>query len=244
MIILSAITLWGTLKVLLIAGGLVLSTLYLTWSWTAKLIVEQHSVATLETMQLDQAPRFSVPTPFNTLLWRVVVKVPDGYLVGYRSVIADRGPMEFIRYESDDTAINNASGIEAVARLRWFSRDFLKSEVRDESLILSDIRMGLEPDSYVFSFVAARQNSPTWRAIEPERVESIRDFGRLGDIWARIWNQNHNSYASSIDQPEHLPGTIFGTSNNASTSCENGCLGLQQAAERFTTQDASKPYVF
>ena len=28
---------------------------------------------------LQDAPRFSVPTPFNTLLWRVVAMTPDGY---------------------------------------------------------------------------------------------------------------------------------------------------------------------
>ena len=43
-------------------------------------------------MALQDAPRFSVPMPFNTLLWRVVVMTPDGYLEGERSVVADRGP--------------------------------------------------------------------------------------------------------------------------------------------------------
>lgn len=171
-----------------VAGGLILSTLYLGWSWTAKLIVEQHSIATLESMGLEQASRFSVPTPFNTLLWRVVVKVPDGYLVGYRSVIADQGPVKFTRYASNDTALDASSNIEAVQQLRWFSHDFLHSEVSADKLILSDIRMGLEPDNYVFSFAVAQNSSSDWLAMTPQRVTNPRNFGRLGEIWDRIWN--------------------------------------------------------
>ena len=40
---------------------------------------------TLAAEGLQDAPRFSVPIPFNTLLWRVVVMTPDEFLEGERS---------------------------------------------------------------------------------------------------------------------------------------------------------------
>ena len=49
--------------------------------------------------------------PFNTLLWRVVVMTPDGFLEGERSLVADSGPMRFRAYASDTAAF------AAVARL-------------------------------------------------------------------------------------------------------------------------------
>ncbi|MEM7586742.1 MAG: metal-dependent hydrolase, partial [Acidobacteriota bacterium] len=52
--------------------GLVLSTSYLAWSWVGKIQVERHARAELATLGLADAPIFSVPTPLNTLVWRVV----------------------------------------------------------------------------------------------------------------------------------------------------------------------------
>ncbi len=128
-----------------------------------------------------------MPTPFNTLLWRVVVKVPGGYLVGYRSIVADDEPMTFEPYQSNDTAKISASGLQAVQQLRWFSQDFLETSVDLDQLIISDVRMGLEPDSYVFSFITAEKNGDGWKAIPPKTNPSPRDFGQLGSLWNRIW---------------------------------------------------------
>ena len=73
-------------------AGVLLSTAYLGWSLTAKAIVERAAQRTLVVEGLQDAPRFSVPMPFNTVLWRVVVMTPDGFLEGERSLVADRGP--------------------------------------------------------------------------------------------------------------------------------------------------------
>jgi inner membrane protein len=51
----------------------------------AKAIVERAAQRTLAAEGLQDAPRFSVPIPFNTLLWRVVVMTPDEFLEGERS---------------------------------------------------------------------------------------------------------------------------------------------------------------
>ncbi|MGM3213395.1 hypothetical protein ACS229_27110, partial [Klebsiella pneumoniae] len=61
--------------------------------------------------------------------------------------------------------------------------------------VLSDLRMGLEPD-YTFNFVVAEQVDGRWQAIVPEQRRT--DYGspqaraemkgRLAAMWQRIWH--------------------------------------------------------
>ena len=170
-----------------LAAGLVLSTAYLGWSLVAKAMVERDAEAALAARGLQHAPRFSVPMPFNTLLWRVVVMTPDGYLEGERSLVADRGPMTFRAHASDTRALAAVAAFPSVQRLAWFNHGFMRAKEIDGQLVLSDLRMGLEPD-YIFNFAVARRNSPTWRAIPPEQREyPWNAAGRLRGVWERIW---------------------------------------------------------
>jgi inner membrane protein len=172
-----------------LVAGLVLSTAYLGWSLAAKTMVERAADEALAKIGLQDAPRFSVPMPFNTLLWRVVAMTPDGYVEGERSLVADRGAMRFREHSSDVAALREVADYDAVARLYWFNRGFMKAEERDGRLILSDLRMGFEPD-YIFNFAVAKRNSPTWRTIPPEQLQwPWNATGRLRDVWTRIWQE-------------------------------------------------------
>ena len=73
-------------QVALIAG-LALSSAYLGWSLLAKNMVDRQADQDLAAMGLGDAPRFSVPMPFNTLLWRVVAMTPQGYVEAELSLI-------------------------------------------------------------------------------------------------------------------------------------------------------------
>lgn len=171
-------------------AALCLSTVYLGWSQVAKAIVERDALHALQGRGLQNAPYFSVPTPFNTLLWRVVVMTPDGFLEGERSLIADRGPMTFRAYSSDHDALRAVSGFPSVRRLLWFTRGFLKTEQHDDRLVASDLRMGAEPD-YIFRYVVAESDTRGhWQALPPERLKwSSGERFRLAGLWRRIWQQ-------------------------------------------------------
>lgn len=170
-------------------AGLVLGFGYLGWSLIAKTIVEREATRALTAMGLQDAPRFSVPMPFNTLLWRVVVMTPDGYLEGERSVVADRGPMRFRAYTDDRAARDAMAGIPAATRLLWFNHHFAKAEVLDGRLTLTDLRMGAEPD-YTFRFVVAEREGSGWRAVPVEQLKWPWDAaGRLPALWTRIWQE-------------------------------------------------------
>ncbi len=172
-----------------LAAGLVFSTAYVGWSWVAKSLVDREVVAALKPMNLEDARRFSVPTPFNTLLWRVVVMTDDGYLEGFHSFFADDGSMRFDAYHSEHTSLEQANDVWAVARLRWFAHDFLKTEIINDKLILSDLRMGVEP-RYIFSHAVAARGNPHWKAIPPERTGTRIDSDDLLRVWNRIWTKH------------------------------------------------------
>ncbi|MBB1088235.1 metal-dependent hydrolase [Lysobacter sp. SG-8] len=170
-------------------AGLVVSSLYLGASLLAKHAVEDAAKAVLAERGLEDAPRFSVPMPFNILLWRVVVMTPEGFLEGERSLVADRAPMRFSAHASDTRGLLAVADYPAVARLRWFNHGFMKAEQRDGKLVLSDLRMGAEPD-YTFRFAVATKDADTWREIPPEQMAwPWQARQRLASMWTRIWNE-------------------------------------------------------
>lgn len=172
-----------------LVAGLALGTAYIGWSLAAKAMVERDAGQALAAMGLEDAPRFSVPMPFNTLLWRVVAMTPEGYVEGFRSVVADEGPMRFEAHASDVEALEQASGMPAVARLAWFNHGFMRASEVDGSLVLADLRMGNEPD-YSFNFVVAERDGDGWREVAPRQLSfPWNDAGRrLPLMWARIFD--------------------------------------------------------
>lgn len=172
-----------------LVAGIVLGVAYVGWSLVAKTLVDRAATRALAAMGLRDAPWFSVPMPFNTLLWRVVAMTPDGYVEGERSIVADRGPMRLCMHASDTYALQTARDIPAVQRLTWFTHGFQKAEIRDGELVLSDLRMGGEPD-YSFRFAVATGDGETWRALQPPRQLRLewKSPRGLDALWRRIWS--------------------------------------------------------
>lgn len=171
----------------LLLAGIITSSMYLGWTWIGKSIVEENVERTLVAQGINANSYYTAPTPFNSLLWRVVVMTDDGYLEGFDSLLFDDGPVNFVSYPSDRLSLEKASDVWAVKRLRWFSRDLLKAEVKDGILSLSDLRMGQEP-FYVFNHEVARIGNPHWHAIETKRISNRFNLAVLKKNWERIWS--------------------------------------------------------
>ena len=169
--------------------GLLISTLYIGWSWVAQATVSRNVEDALASMQLQDAPVFLTPTPLNTLLWRVVVMTEEGYLEGFDSLVVDEGKMRFTAYPSRADAMESADDVWAVNRLRWFARDFVKAHIDNDRLVISDLRMGQEP-IYVFSHVVAARGNPHWKEIPAELLPVSFGDRALAQTWDRIWCNN------------------------------------------------------
>lgn len=172
--------------------GLVLSSAYLGWSLLAKTLVDREARAALAAQGLADAPFFSTPTPFNTLLWRVVALTPDGMLEGYRSLPVDRGPLRFERHTGDTAALQALAQTPAVARLRWFASGFLLANAEGDSLLLSDLRMGAAP-FYSFRYRIAERAGPQapWTPVTPTTLPAPAEARRIvvRGTWHRLWHE-------------------------------------------------------
>jgi len=186
-------------------AGIALGIAYVGWSLVAKTLVDRAADRALAAIGLADAPRFSVPMPFNTLLWRVVAMTPGGFVEGERSLVADRGPMEFRGHPSNTQALDEARAITAVQRLTWFDHGFQSAQVRDGALVMSDLRMGSEPD-YSFRFAVARQTPSGWQALSPPRQLRWPWQARraLPAMWQRIWHAP--AVATSVQAAEASSG--------------------------------------
>jgi len=170
----------------LLRGALTVALAYLAWTWPAQAKVHHEAREALADMGLRDAPVFVTPTPFNSVRWRIVVQTGAGYLEGFGSVLPGAPPIAFQAYASDHAALAGAGDVWAVRRLRWFSRDFLRAEVKDGRLLLSDLRMGQEP-YYVFTHVVAEQGNPHWRTIPTELLPFEYDQTIVLESLRRIW---------------------------------------------------------
>ena len=79
--------------------------------------------------------------PFNTLLWRVVVLTPDGYLEGYRSLAVDKKPMTLTAWPSNTPALRELAATPDVGRLLWFTSGFMGA--REVTVHTHDLEHGL-----------------------------------------------------------------------------------------------------
>jgi inner membrane protein len=166
------------------AAGLALSTAYLAWGLAVQLHVERVARQSLAGQTVERL--LVTPSPFNTVLWRVVAITPEGYLEGFHSLL-DRGPV--IAFERFDRGSALYAALQAhlpVARLAAFTDGFFKLSQRGEQVLITDLRMGQEPH-YTFSFVVAQQQSPLYLLDRPVAAGSRGDLGAYARwLWHRL----------------------------------------------------------
>lgn len=176
-------------------AGLLVSSVYLAWSVSAKSLIDKAASQSLMALNLQNAPRFSTPLPFNTLVWRVIVMEANGYWIGDRSLVADREAMPFTFYPSDNPILEQLISEPKLQRLMWFTHGFVAAHRQQQAngefrLIFADLRMGFEPN-YSFRFdIAGIDEHGTW-LINPEisqLPESANFYSTLSWVWRRIFN--------------------------------------------------------
>ena len=169
--------------------GVIVSTAYLGWSMLAQQVVQQIAVRDLAAQGIASAQMLVTPTPFNTVLWRVLSMSPDGtsYHEGFYSLLDGRRAIRFDRFRRD-ADLHAALATEwSVARMAWFSQGYYRMRERDGVATIADLRMGQEPN-YTFEFAVAKRGSP-WHVAVPQNVGqrggNLR--GALAWLWRRMW---------------------------------------------------------
>jgi inner membrane protein len=170
--------------------GLVISSLYLAWSVGAHAYVNGIARDSLEKLGYGSEQLITGPAPFNTLLWRTVAMTDSGYAEGFYSLLDGDEKIRFNPYPSANHLLDPLENEWAVQRLQWFSKGFYKVGRAGDDIVLSDLRMGVEP-LYFFSFAVGRVTPgkilPQFpRQVEPPEVDMAANMSRL---WRRIWDK-------------------------------------------------------
>lgn len=164
-------------------NGLIVSTLYLCWTVLAQQYVSGIAERSLADKGIEAQHRLVTPTPFNTLIWRVLVITPTGYAEGFYSLLDGDRPIQFDHFPRGIHHFEELQDNWETARMAWFSHGFFAMSEQDGEVRITDLRMGQQPD-YVFSFAVARRDSsglqPMVPVSRPARVGVGRGFRWLG----------------------------------------------------------------
>ena len=172
----------------LCAMGLAISSAYLLATIAIKAHVDRVTRHALVVQKIDADRILTTPAFFNTVLWRIVVMTPDGYLEGYYSLFDDADSIAFTVHDSNPSLLDPIAGNWAVRRLKWFTRGFYRVSRTSDGITITDLRMGFDP-FYIFSFRVAQPNAGRDEPILPQRVASPPlPSGALSWVWHRIWD--------------------------------------------------------
>lgn len=175
-------------------AGLVVSTLYLAWGAAAQAHVESVARASLPPNEQATARVLVTPSPFNSILWRVLVRRDDGYAEGFYSLLDAERRVRFERFPHDlrlEAELKRAND-PAHARMAAFTHGFYALREENGKVRLTDLRMGQEPN-YTFAFhIAERRDG----ALVPMKAAGVGGRGDLrkglGWVWTRL---------QGLDQP-------------------------------------------
>lgn len=176
----------------LLMAALVFSTAYLGFGLFGRHLSEARFQATLDQQGIIATEVRAVPIAFNSLVWRVLAKTPDGHYYEGISSVFDRAPPEMQRYSLNLDAAQVLRGQPLHERLRWFTDDWLRYDVIGNALVVTDLRMGI-PGNYTFRFsMAARDQQGHWSPVTPTQWRdgvSMFNSDDLALIWRRIIDQ-------------------------------------------------------
>jgi inner membrane protein len=172
---------------LLNRAGLILSSLYLSWTVVAIFIAEQHFQSALRTQNIVHEKLYVTAAPFNSLLWRAVVIDERGYYEAYYSMLDDNGDISFVHYPDERQLLRGIEDQWSVQRLQWFAHGIYSVTRLGNDIVINNLRMGVEPH-YVFRFKVGEIGNPHAYPVVPEQLEPNRDLSQMPLLWARIWD--------------------------------------------------------
>ena len=160
--------LWNT-------AGLALSTAYALWSVAAQAHVLDRVRATPEARNVTKDRILVIPTPFNTVLWRIVLIHDDHYREGFYSLfdpVGDQAPgIRYTRHTRREDLDHRTQDFADANLIRAFSKGFYSLGDDGRHIRITDLRMGQHP-FYAFAFAFAEHHSEPYMAIKPLRISN------------------------------------------------------------------------
>ncbi|GAM54038.1 hypothetical protein JCM19231_3558 [Vibrio ishigakensis] len=119
-----------------------ISTLYLVWGYAAQQSVTERVQENLAAQNLPSENVIVMPTPFNTVLWRVVVMDEGKYWEGLASILDKDDRIDFVSRPTGSWPLEEKP--ETLQGLKAFSHNYLKYREENDALIVTDLRLGMQ----------------------------------------------------------------------------------------------------
>ncbi|MDO4435493.1 MAG: metal-dependent hydrolase [Cardiobacteriaceae bacterium] len=161
---------------------------YFLWGFVGKSVHENRVRESLEENGIRVERIISNPTPFNTILWRVVAEDgQDNLYEAYSSWFDQQAPK--FRKIPKNTHLRRDIWDKALLlqRLHWFTDGWLAYEMHGEELVVKDVRMSYLGISVGFEFVVGLDHRDHWHIITPKRFGTRQP---LPEAWfSRLWQR-------------------------------------------------------
>ncbi len=171
-------------------AALIFCALYIGFSLGGKALVEHRVTAALQREGIAVTEVFSTPAPLNTLLWRVIAKDGSGdYIEGFVSLL-DREPPRLTRLPLGDDLMPLLDDSPWHTRLRWFTGGWLRYDAVGDTLVVTDLRMGMAGHHF-FRFAMAERADGQWAPVVPRDWPGLRGGAdELRLLLSRILDQD------------------------------------------------------
>lgn len=172
--------------------GVLLSSLYLCLTLISQAHARQIGESALVARGLPSESMIVAPFPFS-LLWRFVGTDGDIYYEGWYSMLDRSGrEIQFSIHERNLAILEPIVDHWPVRRLDWFTRGRYSVSWQGEELVMTDLRMGAEPE-YVFSFAVATSISGVTTAIRSHALPPQFSLDGLRLLIRRYLNSSGSS---------------------------------------------------
>ncbi|MFK7739950.1 MAG: metal-dependent hydrolase [Planctomycetota bacterium] len=167
--------------------ALAVSTAYAMWSLIAQSLATDAAKDSLRVQGIEANTLIVSPAPLQTVLWRALAVADEYAWEGYRSLLDNDQPMQWRRIERQPELLQDAATHAQVLALREFANDAVKAHQDGSTVLVSDLRMGDEPN-YVFTFEVGTKHGA--EPMAPRQKATKRPFSQnmnRGPAW--LWRR-------------------------------------------------------
>jgi inner membrane protein len=174
---------------------LVVSTLYVAWSFGAQAVAERGFQRELARQGIVvTGPAQTAATPLNTVLWRHLAPVEGGFVIGYRSLLDAGDEVRFDFVPQRAALADSWRGSREFAVLEWFSQGFWIAQPGMEGTRIIDLRFGeirtrpgISPDEWGHVFAWELRGAGDGQVELRQLPQAFGDRrAALGAVWRRL----------------------------------------------------------
>ena len=122
--------------------GLLVSSSYLLFTFIAQSAVEEVVEESLEQQGIAYEEYITKATPFNAILWAIVVKTEEGYYNGFYSLLDDETEIEFQYFPKNAELLEPYIPHPKLEKLLHITKGYYSVKAGEEGLLIRDLRFG------------------------------------------------------------------------------------------------------